>query len=121
MWLGDEGVLVVGDYLSVLEIPSVYHAATAYRDTLERLLTLLERERPDWVVSGHGPPADVTAASRIAVEDLSYIEGLVRHAEAGGDPNDAAAVPFPTRGGGGDAAAHKANLLVACAAGQERP
>jgi glyoxylase-like metal-dependent hydrolase (beta-lactamase superfamily II) len=116
LWFGDEGVLVVGDYLSSLEIPALYDAATAYRETLERLLALLERERPDRVVSGHGPPADATTASRIAVEDLSYVEGLVRHAEAGRDPNDAAAVPFPSRGGGGDAAVHRANLLLACAA-----
>ena len=34
--LPEEGLLIVGDYLSPLEIPFIYDSAWAYRDTLDR-------------------------------------------------------------------------------------
>ena len=40
----DLGLLVVGDYLSVIEFPFVYVSTAAYRATLSALLTELERD-----------------------------------------------------------------------------
>jgi glyoxylase-like metal-dependent hydrolase (beta-lactamase superfamily II) len=64
--LPDEHLLVVGDYLSALEIPGVYDSVAAYRTTLQELASVIERERPLYVVVGHGKPHTSDEALRIA-------------------------------------------------------
>ena len=56
--LPEEGLLIVGDYLSVLEIPFIYESPRAYRDTLDRLVETIERDTPAHIVIGHGAPHD---------------------------------------------------------------
>jgi hydroxyacylglutathione hydrolase len=107
VWLPGEELLVVGDYLSELEIPFVYHSASAYRATLELLSDTISRERPEYVVCGHGRPHKADRALEIAEEDLAYVSRLIDLAEAGGA--DADAVTFPRRGVG-DSANHEANV-----------
>ncbi len=76
-----EGTLVVGDYLSPLEIPFV-DDLEAYRRTLQRLLGLLTSgiER---VIPGHGPELSAAEARRIAGEDRLYLDRLARCREKG--------------------------------------
>lgn len=112
-WLAEPGLLVVGDHLSTLEIPFVNHSAWAYRDTLRALADLIDRERPRWVVPGHGRPHDADAAARLAAEDLAYVDALVTYAEGGGDPERPEAVPFAARNPD-DGAAHARNVRAAC-------
>jgi hydroxyacylglutathione hydrolase len=115
--LPDEHLLVVGDYLSALEIPAVYHSVRDYRDTLQTLVSVIERERPLYVVVGHGKPHRSDEALRLADEDIAYIEALLAHAEAGCPPDQAERIAVPARApGAADAAAHAANLAHACAA-----
>ena len=54
----DLGLLVVGDYLSVIEFPFVYVSTAAYRATLAALLTELERDPVAHVTPGHGRALD---------------------------------------------------------------
>ena len=115
--LPDEHLLVVGDYLSALEIPSVYHSVRDYRDTLQTLVGVIERERPLYVVVGHGRPHTSEDALRIADEDLEYIEAVLAHAEAGCPPDRAERIALPARApGAADRNAHAANVARACAA-----
>lgn len=64
-------VLVVGDYLSPVEIP-VIQERDAYAATLARLRPLVERA--DTVVPGHGAPMQRDRALTILAEDLRYLD-----------------------------------------------
>jgi glyoxylase-like metal-dependent hydrolase (beta-lactamase superfamily II) len=64
------GVLVCGDYLSGVEIPT-YGDKELYRLTLERLRPLVEVAEA--IVPGHGSPMDAADALRVLDEDLAYL------------------------------------------------
>jgi glyoxylase-like metal-dependent hydrolase (beta-lactamase superfamily II) len=76
------GVLVAGDYLSAVEIPSLGEGGTvaAYLATLERLDGLLPRV--EHVVPGHGPILGPERAREILAEDLAYLHALVERGTA---------------------------------------
>jgi hydroxyacylglutathione hydrolase len=113
----EEGLLVVGDYLSGLEIPAAYASVSDYRLTLHTLIGVIERERPAHVVVGHGPPHSSDRALRIADQDLDYIEAVLAYAEAGCDPDHAERIAVPDRGGGPfDRESHARNVRLACSA-----
>lgn len=82
-------VLIVGDYLSPIEYPFVYHSTVAYRSTLAGLAVLLRRDPPALVIPGHGEPLDADGALEIAETDLEYLHALRRAVaasiEAGSD------------------------------------
>lgn len=65
------GVLVCGDYLSDVELPT-WHDKTLYRATLEHLRALVELA--DIVVPGHGSPMTSEAAQRVLEEDVAYLD-----------------------------------------------
>ena len=102
-------LLVVGDYLSVIEFPFVYVSTAAYRATLAALCDALEREPVAHVTPGHGRPLTGDEALQVAREDLGYLHALkatVRSALAGGATREeaiaaGAAVEVP-RGAGDD-------------------
>jgi glyoxylase-like metal-dependent hydrolase (beta-lactamase superfamily II) len=72
------GVLVVGDYLSSIEIPVLDAANTvdAYLATLERLRPLVERAKH--IVPGHGPLGDGESALDVLEQDAVYLSELCR-------------------------------------------
>ena len=72
-------VLVVGDYLSPIEIPWLHGSANAYIATLNRLEPLVEEA--EHVVPGHGAPMDGTRAAAILREDRAYLEALLADGE----------------------------------------
>jgi glyoxylase-like metal-dependent hydrolase (beta-lactamase superfamily II) len=76
LWLDWAGVLVVGDFLSPVEIPMLSEGGSrsAYLATLERLRPLVEQA--DHVVAGHGGAIDARRALSILDEDVAYLEGL---------------------------------------------
>jgi hydroxyacylglutathione hydrolase len=116
--LPDEHLLVVGDYLSSLEIPAAHHSMSDYRDTLQMLVGVIERERPLYVVVGHGKPHTSDEALRLADEDLEYVEAVLAHAQAGCPPEDAGRIAVPGRAAGAaDLTVHAENVARACAAG----
>jgi hypothetical protein len=78
---------------------------------------MIERERPQYVVVGHGKPQTSDEALRIADEDLAYLEAVLAHAEAGCPADDADRIAVPQRGAGAaDRRMHAANVAKACEA-----
>jgi glyoxylase-like metal-dependent hydrolase (beta-lactamase superfamily II) len=75
------GVLVVGDYLSDLEIPMISEGGSLgeYRATLARLSSLVGAA--EVVVPGHGAPHDRGTALRLLDEDAEYLDALERGEE----------------------------------------
>jgi glyoxylase-like metal-dependent hydrolase (beta-lactamase superfamily II) len=75
------GVLMVGDYLSDVEIPviSAGGSLSSYRATLARLAPLVEAASV--VVPGHGSPHEPSRALRLLDEDLAYLDALERGEE----------------------------------------
>jgi hydroxyacylglutathione hydrolase len=89
----DPDVLIVGDHLSPIEYPFVYHSTAAYRSTLSGLIDLLEHDPPASVIPGHGAPLTASEATAIAIADLEYLHALraaVGHSIAAGADREAA-------------------------------
>jgi len=84
IWAPWAGVLIAGDYLSPVEIPTLAPEAAslqAYSDTLLALEPLVAEA--EWVVAGHGGALGSAAAAAILREDRTYLEALQRdHATA---------------------------------------
>jgi glyoxylase-like metal-dependent hydrolase (beta-lactamase superfamily II) len=80
------GLLVVGDYLSDVEIPWISDGGSLadYRATLARLAPLLEGAST--VVPGHGAPHTRAEALRLLDEDVDYLDALERGDERGALP-----------------------------------
>ncbi len=68
--------LVVGDYLSPVEIPTFAEgSAGEYEATLRRLRPLVRES--EHVVPGHGAPLDRAQALAILEQDLAYVGGVL--------------------------------------------
>jgi len=69
-------ILVAGDYLSTVELPTFEQGGDrdAYLATLERLRALLARV--DHVVPGHGPVLDGDQALDVLEQDTAYLRAL---------------------------------------------
>ena len=80
VWIPWAKVLVCGDYLSPVEIPTPGASIEAYLATLGRLEPLVEQAQ--YVVPGHGGPIDQAAAQRLLEEDRAYLAGLRDGADA---------------------------------------
>lgn len=78
IWIPWACVLVAGDYLSSVEIPTLNDGGDvdAYLATLERLRALLQG--CEHVVPGHGPVTDAKRALAVLDEDVSYLNDLNR-------------------------------------------
>jgi glyoxylase-like metal-dependent hydrolase (beta-lactamase superfamily II) len=76
IWIGWAGVLVVGDYLSTVEIPVLGEGSSvgSYLATLERLQPLVLAA--EHVVPGHGPVLDRARALTTLEEDTAYLKAL---------------------------------------------
>jgi glyoxylase-like metal-dependent hydrolase (beta-lactamase superfamily II) len=74
-------VLVCGDYLSDVEIPTLGEGGSldSYRATLAGLAPLLDRANV--AIPGHGSPLERENALRILDEDLAYLDALERGEE----------------------------------------
>ena len=71
-----QGLLMVGDYLSDVEIPWLHGSLADYRATLARLSPLVEQATT--VVPGHGVPNDRDTTLRILEQDVDYLDALER-------------------------------------------
>jgi glyoxylase-like metal-dependent hydrolase (beta-lactamase superfamily II) len=84
IWVPWAQVLLAGDYLSSVEIPTLGDFSTAPSHTggpLEAYLATLDRLRPlvegaEHVVPGHGPALDSAGALAVLEEDLAYLHAL---------------------------------------------
>jgi glyoxylase-like metal-dependent hydrolase (beta-lactamase superfamily II) len=73
------GALLVGDYVSAVEIPWIHGALADYRSTLKRLRPLVEDA--EVIVPGHGPAHASETALRLIDEDEAYLDALERGEE----------------------------------------
>ncbi len=75
------GLLVVGDYLSPVEIPMISPGGSVaeYRGTLSALAPVVERAAT--VVPGHGAPLDRDGALRVLEQDAAYLDAVERGEE----------------------------------------
>jgi glyoxylase-like metal-dependent hydrolase (beta-lactamase superfamily II) len=98
------GVLVAGDYLSTVELPSLGAGGglDAYLATLERLRPLVTNA--EHVVPGHGPVLQGARALSILEEDAAYLGAL---AEQGSE----AELP-PSRRGAAQRRRHRENVAA---------
>jgi glyoxylase-like metal-dependent hydrolase (beta-lactamase superfamily II) len=83
IWIGWARVLVAGDYLSPIEVPTLGEGKgmiDAYLATLERLEPLVADA--EHVVPGHGPALDSARALSVLSEDRAYLIAL---GERGGE------------------------------------
>jgi glyoxylase-like metal-dependent hydrolase (beta-lactamase superfamily II) len=76
IWIPWAQVLVAGDYLSAIELPTLNDGGDldAYLTTLERLRPSVARA--EHVVPGHGPVVNSASALAILEEDVSYLHAL---------------------------------------------
>jgi len=74
IWAPWLGLLICGDYLSPIEIPTPAGGIDAYLATLKRLEALLERAQH--VVVGHGGVLTAERARELMSEDRAYLESL---------------------------------------------
>ena len=81
VWIPWARVLVCGDYLSPVEIPTPEASIEAYLATLARLEPLVEQAAH--VVAGHGGAIDQAAAQRLLGEDRAYLAALREGQPAG--------------------------------------
>jgi glyoxylase-like metal-dependent hydrolase (beta-lactamase superfamily II) len=88
-WLPWCEVLVCGDYLSPVELPTISPGGSpvTYGETLDRLEGLVSRA--EWVVPGHGGPISGERAQAVLAEDRAYLESLTVESSTG-DPEVAA-------------------------------
>lgn len=101
------GVVLCGDYLSPVEIPTVGGSIGAYLATLTRLDQLLGEA--EYAVAGHGGAMPAGRAVEILREDRAYVEGLA--ADPPGTP-----LP-PSRSGAEQRRLHAANVAALSPAG----
>jgi len=76
------GVLVCGDYLSPVEIPTLNPGGSAanYAATLASLTELLDRV--EWVIPGHGAPLNRERAMQVHAQDSAYVQALLDNGDA---------------------------------------
>jgi glyoxylase-like metal-dependent hydrolase (beta-lactamase superfamily II) len=79
VWIPWARVLVAGDYLSTVEIPTLNEGGDldAYLATLERLRPLAAGA--EHVVPGHGPVTDGARSLGVLEEDIAYLNALLEH------------------------------------------
>lgn len=71
------GLWIVGDYLSNIEFPYIYHSSAAYETTLAKVDTLFARHAFQLLISGHGDIAQTKeAVLQRKEESLNYIHQL---------------------------------------------
>jgi glyoxylase-like metal-dependent hydrolase (beta-lactamase superfamily II) len=79
IWMPWAKMLIAGDYLSAIEIPTLNPGgdAGAYAATLRRLEPLVQDA--EHVVPGHGPVLERSMALAILHEDLDYLSALTEY------------------------------------------
>jgi len=80
------GILIVGDYLSNIEFPYVYHSFADYRATLGKLETLIGSGEVRTLVTGHGDHTTNPPEMRHRItESRAYLDELEAAVRAGVD------------------------------------
>ena len=85
-YISTAGLWVVGDYLSNIEFPYVYHSFVAYRESLEKMETLISQQSFDLLVPGHGDCAFSLEEVELRIrESRQYLDDLDSAMKSGQD------------------------------------
>lgn len=80
----DRGILIVGDYLSNVEFPFVYHSVADYRNTLAKLAKLISTGSVKVLVTGHGDhTTDRDEMIRRLDDSYAYLDALEASVDTG--------------------------------------
>lgn len=83
-FLPGRGVLIVGDYLSNIEFPYVYHSFEEYGKTLWRLEKLIATGEVKLLVTGHGDATTIREEMNLRLrESRDYLVGLEASVRSG--------------------------------------
>jgi glyoxylase-like metal-dependent hydrolase (beta-lactamase superfamily II) len=72
----DQGILLPGDHLSAITYPLLGGPIERARAANQTLLDAIDQHDLRWVVPGHGPPLEPSAAREIGEADAAYLDGL---------------------------------------------
>ncbi|MEL7159278.1 MAG: MBL fold metallo-hydrolase [Bacteroidota bacterium] len=90
-YLPHSGILIVGDYLSEVEFPYVYHSFANYRRVLARLSQIMDEDSVELLVSGHGKcTTDPVEMRQRVVDAYAYLDGIEAHVRKGAEFDEAA-------------------------------
>lgn len=81
LFIEEEGIFAVGDYLMKSQHPMVWWSLREARLSTERLLDAIDRFQPELVVPGHGPLLTPQEAIEVGEADLQYLEEVERVAD----------------------------------------
>lgn len=74
LWIESLGILVVGDYLSNIEFPYIYHSGTLYLQTLQTAERLINTQNIKYLITGHGDyTTDKSEMEKRVSESYEYI------------------------------------------------
>jgi glyoxylase-like metal-dependent hydrolase (beta-lactamase superfamily II) len=104
IWAPWAKVLICGDYLSPIEIPTPEASIEGYLATLERLEPLVAQA--EWIVPGHGEPIAPEQAQQILDQDRQYLLLLAKGWPAGAELPSARRTAEQRRLHAGNAARH---------------
>ncbi|RKD73583.1 glyoxylase-like metal-dependent hydrolase (beta-lactamase superfamily II) [Sinobaca qinghaiensis] len=80
------GVLITGDYLSDVEFPFIYQNSEAYERSLQKVKSLYEKQKINFLIPGHGSVTSSPAEIKDRLDDsLWYIEQLRKTMEEDGE------------------------------------
>lgn len=78
------GILIVGDYLSNIEFPYVYHSFAAYRTTLQALEAIIASGEVKVLITGHGDhTTEREEMERRIRKDRAYLDGVESSVRSG--------------------------------------
>jgi glyoxylase-like metal-dependent hydrolase (beta-lactamase superfamily II) len=81
-----KGILVVGDYLSNVEFPYVYHSFSGYRATLDKLETIVNSGKVEVLITGHGDHTTDQAEMEQRIRaSRDYLDELTSAVTSGAD------------------------------------
>lgn len=74
----EEGVFMVGDYLSDNHHPMIWHSINEARDTVAHLIDIIQTRDMQHIVSGHGSVHNVEQAIAVGKADHEYLSEVAR-------------------------------------------
>lgn len=78
LWIESLGILVVGDYLSNIEFPYIYHSYQSYLATLETAETLINTQKIKFLITGHGDfTIDFEGMNQRLSDSRNYINSVI--------------------------------------------
>ncbi len=78
LWIEALGILVVGDYLSNVEFPYIYHSGRQYLQTLNTAENIIRHQKVQFLITGHGDYTTKLDEMQVRLEDSrKYISDVM--------------------------------------------